>query len=141
MGTRADYYIGRGKDAEWLGSTAYDGYPDGCPHSLLGITDEVAFRAAVKSLGDELNHFTSPEMGWPWPWENSQTTDYAYAYDGGSVWVSCFGREWSPAATYEQLTEDEHEALGKKAAVFPDMTDRQAVTLGPRSGVLILGVK
>jgi hypothetical protein len=29
MGTRADFYVGRGKDAEWLGSVAFDGYPSG----------------------------------------------------------------------------------------------------------------
>lgn len=29
MGTRADFYVGRGKDAEWIGSVAFDGYPDG----------------------------------------------------------------------------------------------------------------
>jgi len=26
MGTRADFYVGMGKDAEWLGSVAWDGY-------------------------------------------------------------------------------------------------------------------
>jgi hypothetical protein len=29
MGTRADFYIGRGTEAEWLGSVAWDGYPGG----------------------------------------------------------------------------------------------------------------
>ena len=29
MGTRADLYIGRGTDAEWIGSVAWDGYPSG----------------------------------------------------------------------------------------------------------------
>jgi hypothetical protein len=29
MGTRADFYVGRGPDAEWLGSVAMDGYPSG----------------------------------------------------------------------------------------------------------------
>ena len=29
MGTRADFYIGKGTDAEWLGSIAWNGYPDG----------------------------------------------------------------------------------------------------------------
>ena len=27
MGTRADFYVGRGDAAEWIGSIAYDGYP------------------------------------------------------------------------------------------------------------------
>jgi hypothetical protein len=29
MGTRADFYVGRGETAEYLGSIAWDGYPDG----------------------------------------------------------------------------------------------------------------
>jgi hypothetical protein len=29
MGTRADFYVGRGPNAEWIGSIAFDGYPDG----------------------------------------------------------------------------------------------------------------
>jgi hypothetical protein len=29
MGTRADFYIGCGRDSEWIGSIAWDGYPDG----------------------------------------------------------------------------------------------------------------
>jgi len=29
MGTRADFYVGIGPEAEWVGSIAYDGYPDG----------------------------------------------------------------------------------------------------------------
>lgn len=28
MGTRADFYVGTGANAEWLGSIAYDGHPD-----------------------------------------------------------------------------------------------------------------
>jgi hypothetical protein len=26
MGTRGDFYVGRGKDAEWIGSIAYDAF-------------------------------------------------------------------------------------------------------------------
>lgn len=32
MGTRADFYVGKGPNAEWLGSTAMDGYPEGIFH-------------------------------------------------------------------------------------------------------------
>jgi len=31
---RADFYVGRGKDANWLG-VSLDGYPDGIPKELL----------------------------------------------------------------------------------------------------------
>lgn len=29
MSTRADFYVGRGAEAEWIGSISWDGYPDG----------------------------------------------------------------------------------------------------------------
>ena len=40
MGTRADFYIGRGATAEWIGSIAWDGYPDGIPAPILEATDD-----------------------------------------------------------------------------------------------------
>jgi hypothetical protein len=80
---------------------------------------------------------TLPEQGWPWPWEDSCTTNYAYAFDDGKIWVSCFGRAWMtlPEAANTDLGD------GPKVAVFPDMTGRQRVTFGPRSGLLALGLK
>lgn len=37
MGTRADFYVGRGTEAEWIGSIALDGYPDGIPDDGLVV--------------------------------------------------------------------------------------------------------
>jgi hypothetical protein len=34
MGTRADFYVGRGETAEWLGSIAWDGNPGGAGLAL-----------------------------------------------------------------------------------------------------------
>lgn len=36
MGTIADFYVGRGPKAEWIGSIAWDGYPDG----IVAINDK-----------------------------------------------------------------------------------------------------
>ncbi len=83
MGTRADFYIGRGANAEWLGSIAWDGYPSGIPASLLNAPSEEAFRRELALFAEKREDWTAPEQGWPWPWDNSQTTDYAYAFDGG----------------------------------------------------------
>lgn len=138
MGTRADFYIGRGKDAEWLGSVAHDGYPDGVLRNGIGAaTSEADFRAGVAGHLASLDHATRPEQGWPWPWEDSRTTDYAYAWDDG-VWCCCFGSEWDTAAI---ALANDHEFARVKSATFPDMTARQNVTLGPRSGVIVLGIK
>ena len=145
MGTRADFYVGRGLEAEWIGSIAWDGYPDGVPEPVLTSTSEQDFRERVEAILAEKRSATRPEMGWPWPWEDSNTTDYAYAWDGG-VFICGFGRGWKTPGEYRDavdsdagLREDEPEAGDR--CVFPDMSARMSVTLGPRSGVLVFGVK
>jgi hypothetical protein len=137
MGTRADFYEGRGTDAEWLGSIAWDGYPEGLSDQpeLLQATTAEGFKEAVAALLAERDDGTTPDQGWPWPWENSRTTDYAYAFDSGSVWASYFGHSWFPA------TEQEPEDETPKDAAFPDMSSRQRVTLGERSGLTVLAVQ
>jgi hypothetical protein len=135
MGTRADFYIGRGPGAEWLGSVAWDAYPSGLPSELLAATSEDEFRARVAELASR-DDWTSPSDGWPWPWNDSHTTDYAYAFDGGAVWAASFGHGWFPA-TGDEPDEDSEADL--PPCVFPDMTAIQSVTLGKRSGVMIFG--
>lgn len=133
MGTRADFYIGRGLQAVWLGSVAYDGYLDGMPAELLNATTEDAFKTAVASLASR-DDWTSVDQGWPWPWEDSRTTDYAYAFDGDKVWASNFGHSWFDAS------QPEPEGETPKDAVFPNMKDRQNVAFDKRSGLLIIGL-
>lgn len=128
MGTRADFYIGTGKDAEWLGSIAFDGYRINemtreqaeknvdcmlCWHIKNALT-EAGFRASVSGLLRENDDATKPEQGWPWPWDDSNTTDYAYAFVDGAC---------------KTFTE---------AAEWPDMSARKNVTFGPRSGVILI---
>lgn len=132
MGTRADFYIGRGEDAEWLGSIGWDGYPSGAPEHVIKAKSEDEYRAKVSALVT-----TKPSDGWPWPWDDSATSDYAYAWDVGSVHASGFGGRWFDPSKDE--TDEDHAA---KEAVFPDMSQRRAVTMdSKRSGLLILGVK
>lgn len=150
MGTRADFYIGRGEEAEWLGSIAYDGYPEGWGRYLLehDVEDEESFREAVKALfkatesGVGGGHWTSPEQGWPWPWEDSRTTDFSYAFDPeeGRIFFSCFGyAPWWPLEDYENYS---HDDMGdEKTLVFPNMKDKQNVARDNRSGMLIVSVK
>jgi hypothetical protein len=138
MGTRADFYVGRGPAAEWLGSVAYDGYPDN-RYPELECSDEAGFRARVEGILSDEDHATRPEQGWPWPWDDSRTTDYAYAFDAGQVWCSGFGRPWLTRA--EALDPERAQGAGGEAAVFPNMKDLQNVTLGPRSGLLIMALK
>lgn len=156
MGTRADFYVGRGLDAEWLGSIAWDGYPGGIDDQILHVEDEGAYRRLVKQFLQDRDSGdgTFPEMGWPWPWENSKTTDYAYAFDMvvnedgeqadplvGKVWASSFGHAWFDP-TKPEVGEDEpyvYVPPEERPTVFPDMTDRQNVTRGSRSGIMVIG--
>jgi hypothetical protein len=143
MGTRADFYVGRGPEAEWLGSVAWDGYELDEP--LRRSTNEQQWRNRVEQFLASRDDGTTPDMGWPWPWEDSRTTDFAYAYDGGKVWASCFGHAWfdpnnPPADEYDE--DGEPQMAGGKTAVFPDMTARKNVARGgKRSGLIVIEAK
>lgn len=132
MGTRADFYVGRGEIAEWLGSIAWDGYPSGIDLELLGSATDGEFRERLKKFFQGREDVTLPEAGWPWPWDDSQTTDYAYAFDQGGVHASAFGSSWFDPK------QPEPEDLKTKEAVFPDMKKVQNVTFGKRSGVVVV---
>lgn len=157
MGTRADFYIGRGENAEWLGSVAWDGYPEGIilhleeteptyprgpkvshkrgkwPEGkhLFDSKTEIEFRERLETFFQFRVDVSRPEDGWPWPWEDSSTTDYAYALDDGKVWASNFGRDWFDPKVSDTFAE------GKKQVLFPNMKRIQNITLGKRSGVMV----
>jgi len=133
MGTRADFYVGRGEKAEWLGSIAWDGYPDGLDESLLLSTTDGEFREQV-SLLQTRDDWTATSYGWPWPWDDSQTTDCAYAFDDGKVWISFFGSEWQEC----QEHGFEYPETAANMAMFPNMSSLKNVTLGKRSGVILV---
>jgi hypothetical protein len=126
VGTRADFYIGRGNDAQWLGSVAFDGYqwaaPD-CP--LLAATTPDAFIGAVSAIATMRPDFTCPDQGWPWPWNDSRMTDYAYVLHDGAVHVYNFGRPIADLAAEE-------------VDWFPDMSAIKNVAFGGRSGMLVV---
>ncbi len=141
MGTRADFYVGRGPHAEWIGSLAFDGDPRSIQPFVLSAHREDDFRAEVAThLLDNDPSATTPDQGWPWPWADSRTTDYAYAFDGGTVYVSRFGSPWW-SATEEEPRDP--AALAGAAAVFPDMSSRRAVAPAgsDRSGTIAVGVQ
>lgn len=157
MPTRADFYVGRGRGAEWVGSVAFDGYPDGidltsCEREsvagmkfpkhekfpdgehLFDATTEEQFRERLAAYFANRDDVTTPDHGWPWPWETSHTTDYAYAFDGGRVWASGFGRPW-----FDPREEEPEDDAPGPSPDFPDMSDRKRVTYGQRSGLIVFG--
>jgi len=134
VGTRADFYVGRGPTAEWLGSIAWDGYD--IPESIAAETDESAYRAAVRAFLDEREDGTIPERdGWPWPWDTSVLTDYVYALFDGRVWYSCFDSPWHPCPVVPDMDDEEEHAHHE----WPLRGGRsQGDIFGPRSGVLLI---
>ena len=164
MGTRADFYIGRGPDAHWLGSIAWDGYPDGIftefPELFAGpplTLDE--YRNWLTRYLSTRKDATLPEHGWPWPWDDSNTTDYAYAYEpeDSKIYASCFGTDWyaldpeapdygAPGAFLDENGDlcypdyDPNANTPKEKQDFPDMSALKATTYGERSGIMIISV-
>jgi len=131
MGTRADFYIGTGDKAEWLGSIGWDGYyiaemkkrptiknddSEAC-WAIKTAKSESVFRDAVAKLLLVRDDATKVADGWPWPWADSTMTDYAYAFVDGKCKIYRYG----------------------KGASWPDMTARRNVTYGKRSGLLFYG--
>jgi hypothetical protein len=139
MGTRADFYVGKGQGAEWLGSVGWDGYPDGIEESVLAAKSEADYRAAVEAMFAERDDVTRPADGWPWPWDDSQTTDFAYAFDAGEVHAACFGRGWfNPRAAEVDGGGEDTQQLPQ--VPFPRMTERRQLALdSQRSGLIVLG--
>jgi hypothetical protein len=132
MGTRADFYRG-GINPEtmiWLGSIAWDGYPDGIDEVVLKATTETEYAEAALAFMEPRSDYTHPEQGWPWPWEDSNTTDYAYTFADGRVVANCFGHGWFTAT-------DAMPELDVKPTPFPNMKKIQKVDMGPRSGLII----
>jgi len=157
VGTRADFYVGRGPNAEWIGSIAFDGYPDGITMQteekwpwpqghkhinwpegkhLFDAATEAEYRERVERFFRYRKDVTRPEQGWPWPWDNGNTTNYSYAFDGGKVYVTCFGHGWNLAG---EEPEDDEDAPKIPGSEWPDMSAKKNVVLGGnRSGLILM---
>lgn len=151
MGTRADFYVGKGKDAEWIGSIAWDGYREGIPDAVLGAKTELMFRSELERFFVERDDVTLPEQGWPWPWDCSDTTDCSYWFFDGQVWDAnsnypipgdyyTKADEEIPQKPSERYAPDtENDLSGCERVEFPDMSARRNLTMGKRSGLIVLG--
>lgn len=130
MGTRADFYVGTGVNAEWIGSVAWDGYEwhEEKDNLISAAASEAGFRVAVANMLEERRDGIKTSEGWPWPWEDSRTTDYAYCFDGQKVRIFIFGRPVAEDGSCDYEAQKEE---------FPNMTDRQNVQFGEKSGCVI----
>ncbi len=126
MGTRADFYVGKGKKAEWIGSIAWDGYKDGIAKSVLKATTAASFRKAVTKFFNGRDDVSLPKDGWPWPWDDSNTTDCSYWFFDGKVWED-----------FDDCYRDVNE---KQTQIqYPDMSKKKKVAKGKRSGLIVIG--
>jgi hypothetical protein len=141
MGTRADFFIGVGPAAEWIGSVSYDGGPREAGVGPLSATTEAKFREAVEHLLMTWSRpVTRPEEGWPWPWEDFRTTDYAYAWDPARGSVASAGRAW---VTRQQLKENSgciYEGALLRDDEVPDMSRGKRGDILAKSGLMFLKV-
>jgi len=103
--TTHDFYVGRGPDADWIGSI----HLDACAcHGLdeieqAGTADEFTELVSLFLHGaevEEVGEVTHRGREWPWPWPTSHGTDFTHASDGdcGAVWTAVRGDRWSVRA-------------------------------------------
>jgi hypothetical protein len=92
-----DYYVGRGEDAEYLGTERARATSISLPHwSLFCSLDkedftEESYRAVVAQQLDSASTVGGTE--WPHPHRSSDETGWTYCYDKGSVYVYRYGVE------------------------------------------------
>lgn len=143
MGTRADFYVGEGVEAEWLGSIAWDGYLSGIPKEVLGAKTEAEWRERVEEFfaGRRNGDATRAADGWPWPWEDSCTTDCAYSFVGGEVRATTWG---GALVSIEQARsyEDSEDGWPDGKGEWPNMKSRASLAAPgtKRSGILVVGI-
>jgi len=147
MGTRCDFWVqikpGMMKVKDWRGSLAWDGYPRGIEHERVGfpnftrITRTADFLEAINVTLAKRDDFTHIHMGYPWPWTDSHLTDFSYVFNEPEhrVDVYFFGKLIPPEHV---LDEPIFNPEGEKVPIFPDMTRVQNVTMGRRSGLIIV---
>lgn len=125
MGTRADFYTRSLKGVlTYRGSIAWDG-GDELPTYVREAGTAGAFCHGLYSwFKHHRTDATIPSQGWPWPWEDSRMTDYSYVYDSRTGKVIKYS--WGIPVK------------GGRSPRWPDMTDRQCVTTGIRSGLLFV---
>lgn len=145
MGTRADFYVRQGS-MKWLGSKAYNGYPDEIPEKVLKAGTAEEFEAETEAFLRTQDDATFPAEGWPWPWNDSCRTDYAYIFEHGKVMASCFGRKLFDPLKYEEEgweeDEDVEEYYKKIEGYFPDMSAIKNVKLGGNgSGLMVINAR
>lgn len=82
MGTKADFYVGIGPDAEWLGSILNKGDVWHIPLNILIQVNQVMFEELTLGFLNNNNGIIADRGDkWDHPWADSRMTDYTYMFD------------------------------------------------------------
>jgi hypothetical protein len=145
MGTRAQFFIGHPSDLEnrkYLGTVAWDGYPDGdCGKALANAQDEAGFLAGVQVLKAKRDDFADPAIcSFPFPWRDDlYLTDCTYAWFDGATQFTFFHKGFVPLRDYLVYTDQQHELYHEEDDKLPSnvtapVSDKPA---GPDSIMII----
>lgn len=140
MGTRADFWIRKGSEQEWVGSIAWDGYHEGIPSSVKNAKTEEQYRLALKAMADDRDDFTHPSEGWPWPWDTGEITDCTYFFEGKKVYSAKGWIEYKDGTVEEGIVDANHKRIYKrvKSWIWPVMkTENSAAPGSKKSGVFL----
>lgn len=87
----ADFYVGRGPDASYLGTRELDGEPEEvCPFTVFQSrsSDEYTQDRYAQTVTQLIDTTT-----WPHQHDDSTSTEWTYCWDNGTVYVYHFGVE------------------------------------------------
>ena len=129
--TKADFYVGTGSDARWIGSIGADGYPASgviSPEIFLQVNkimfEEMVLDLLRKEKQDDWAAIADEGDPWPWLWLNSQITDYTYMFDEKleKVIASKGGEEFFDPIKIIQGEDMNSAELGIGRPRFPQMS-------------------
>jgi hypothetical protein len=126
--TGADFYIGTGVAANWIGSIHADGYVSGIPLDILICVNPTLYEELVVTFIQSRQDVVKTNGDkWPWPWADSRMTDYSYLFieDLHKVAASQFGRRMFDPVKYLNEGDLESADLGLGRPVFPLTEGRQ----------------
>ena len=93
---KADFYVGVGQDAEWIGSVSNFGEIYQIPIEIFIQVNNIMYEEKVFEFIKLCNGIIGQHpCKWPWPWEDSRMTDYSYFFipEHEKVYASIEGNE------------------------------------------------
>jgi len=123
--TRADFYIGQGPDANWIGSINHDGYPENIPTDILICINPVLYEELVVEFIKTYEYGVIRSEGgkWCWPWGDSRLTDYSYIFEPSvnKVLASKYGKSLFDPVAIKQGEDLIYADAGLGPPKFPMM--------------------